>query len=180
MSTFTIEGGFKLSGSIEPQGAKNEALQIICATLLTDQNVRVENVPEISDVLRLIEILKNIGVEVERIKKGIFRFNAAQVNIDFLKSPEYAQQASNLRGSIMIIGPLLTRFGQGFIPTPGGDKIGRRRVDTHFIGLQKLGAIFEFDAEKHWYSDIIDWYNGNKEYDGSDGDTAQGRVLLRL
>jgi len=152
MSTFTIEGGFKLSGSIEPQGAKNEALQIICASLLTDRNVTVGNVPEISDVLRLIEILENIGVEVERIKKGVFRFNAAQVNIDFLKSPEYARQASSLRGSIMIIGPLLTRFGQGFIPTPGGDKIGRRRVDTHFIGLQKLGAVFQFDAEKLWYS----------------------------
>ncbi len=152
MSTFTIEGGFKLSGSIEPQGAKNEALQIICASLLTDRNVTVGNVPEISDVLRLIEIMENIGVEVERIKKGVFRFNAAQVNIDFLKSPEYARQASSLRGSIMIIGPLLTRFGQGFIPTPGGDKIGRRRVDTHFIGLQKLGAVFQFDAEKLWYS----------------------------
>ncbi len=152
MSTFTIEGGFKLSGSIEPQGAKNEALQIICATLLTDQNVTVENVPEISDVLKLIEILENIRVEVERIKKGVFRFNAAHVNIDFLKTPEYAEKASSLRGSIMIIGPLLTRFGLGFIPQPGGDKIGRRRVDTHFIGLQKLGAIFQFDAEKHWYS----------------------------
>lgn len=152
MSTFTIEGGFKLSGSLEPQGAKNEALQIICATLLTNRDVWVENVPEISDVLKLIEIVSNMGVEVEHVKKGVFRFNAAQVNIDFLKSPEYAQKAASLRGSIMIIGPLLARFGQGFIPQPGGDKIGRRRVDTHFIGLQKLGAIFQFDAEKQWYS----------------------------
>ena len=152
MSTFIIEGGNKLNGELEPQGAKNEALQILCATLLTNQNVVIENVPEISDVLKLIEILRNMGVEVDRIKKGIYNFNAANVNIEFLKSPEYAKKASSLRGSIMIIGPLLARFGQGFIPQPGGDKIGRRRVDTHFIGLQKLGATFKFDTEKLWYS----------------------------
>ena len=152
MSTFIIEGGNKLNGELEPQGAKNEALQILCATLLTNQNVLIENVPEISDVLKLIEILGNMGVEVDRIKKGTYNFNAANVNIDFLKSPEYAKKASSLRGSIMIIGPLLARFGQGFIPQPGGDKIGRRRVDTHFIGLQKLGATFKFDTEKLWYS----------------------------
>jgi UDP-N-acetylglucosamine 1-carboxyvinyltransferase len=152
MSAFTIEGGFRLNGELEPQGAKNEALQILCATLLTDQQVLVENVPEISDVLKLIEILGNLGVEVERVKKGTFLFNAAKINIDFLKSPEYAKKASSLRGSIMIIGPLLARFGRGFIPQPGGDKIGRRRVDTHFIGLQKLGANFKFDKVKQWYS----------------------------
>jgi UDP-N-acetylglucosamine 1-carboxyvinyltransferase len=152
MSTFTIEGGYSLKGELEPQGAKNEALQILCATLLTDQNVRIENVPEISDVLKLIEILGNMGVEVERIEKGTYRFNASKVNTDFLKSPEYAKKAASLRGSIMIIGPLLARFGQGFIPQPGGDKIGRRRVDTHFIGLQKLGASFQFDTAKQWYS----------------------------
>lgn len=152
MSTFTIEGGFRLNGELEPQGAKNEALQILCATLLTDQQVLVENVPEISDVLKLIEILGNLGVEIERLKKGTFLFNAAKINIDFLKSPEYAKKASSLRGSIMIIGPLLARFGKGFIPQPGGDKIGRRRVDTHFIGLQKLGATFKFDTVKQWYS----------------------------
>jgi UDP-N-acetylglucosamine 1-carboxyvinyltransferase len=152
MSTFKIEGGYRLSGSIEPQGAKNEALQIICATLLTDQDIFIENLPEISDVLKLIEILRDMGVEVERKEKGVFRLNASRVNVDFLKSPEYAQKAASLRGSIMIIGPLLARFGLGFIPQPGGDKIGRRRVDTHFIGLQKLGAIFEFDKEKKWYS----------------------------
>jgi UDP-N-acetylglucosamine 1-carboxyvinyltransferase len=151
MSTFIIEGGNKLKGELEPQGAKNEALQILCATLLTNQKVSIENVPEISDVLKLIEILGNMGVEVERLKKGTYSFNAANVNIDFLKSPEYAKKASSLRGSIMVIGPLLARFGQGFIPQPGGDKIGRRRVDTHFIGLQKLGATFTFDTEKQWY-----------------------------
>ena len=152
MSTFIIEGGNRLNGELEPQGAKNEALQILCATLLTDQNILIENVPEISDVLKLIEILGNMGVKVERIRKGMYSFNAANVNIDFLKSTEYAKKASSLRGSIMVIGPLLARFGQGFIPQPGGDKIGRRRVDTHFIGLQKLGATFEFDASKQWYS----------------------------
>jgi UDP-N-acetylglucosamine 1-carboxyvinyltransferase len=160
MSTFTIEGGFRLNGELEPQGAKNEALQILCATLLTNQSVLIENVPEISDVLKLIDILRNMGVEVERIAKGEFRFNAANVNIDFLKSAEYAKKASSLRGSIMIIGPLLARFGKGFIPQPGGDKIGRRRVDTHFIGLQKLGATFKFDTNKQWYSVTASKLNG--------------------
>lgn len=161
MSTFKIEGGFKLKGNIEPQGAKNEALQIICATLLSAQDVIIENIPEIRDVLKLIEILKGLGVEVERLKKGHFRFNASKVDIDFLKTEDYARQAAVLRGSIMIIGPLLSRFGQGFIPQPGGDKIGRRRVDTHFIGLQKLGAKFDFDAENKWYSVSADKLKGS-------------------
>lgn len=152
MSTFQIEGGYTLKGNLEPQGAKNEALQIICATLLTSENVFVDNIPEIRDVLKLIEILEKLGVVVERFQKGSYRFNATTINIDFLKSPEYASLASSLRGSIMIIGPLLARFGKGFIPQPGGDKIGRRRVDTHFIGFQKLGASFEFDATNHWFS----------------------------
>ncbi|WP_321371659.1 UDP-N-acetylglucosamine 1-carboxyvinyltransferase [uncultured Draconibacterium sp.] len=152
MSTFKIEGGYKLKGELEPQGAKNEALQIICATLLTAQKTTVENIPEIRDVLKLIEILKGLGVKVERLKKGHFSFDASQVDTNYLKSPAYVEQAAVLRGSIMIIGPLLARFGQGFIPQPGGDKIGRRRVDTHFIGLQKLGARFEFDRENKWFS----------------------------
>ncbi len=152
MSVFTIEGGYKLSGELEPQGAKNEALQIFCAVLLTDKDVLVENVPEIRDVLKIIEILSDLGVKIKRINKGSYRLNAGNINIDFLKSPEYAQKTASLRGSIMMIGPLLARFGRGFIPQPGGDKIGRRRVDTHFIGLQKLGAKFEFDSEKKWYS----------------------------
>lgn len=152
MSTFHIEGGNKLSGNLEPQGAKNEALQIICATLLTHEDVFVENIPEIRDVIKLIGILKSLGVEVDRLGKGNYRFNASKVNIDILKTPEYVREASSLRGSIMIIGPLLARFGKGFIPQPGGDKIGRRRVDTHFIGFKKLGAKFEFDAANHWFS----------------------------
>lgn len=152
MSTFIIEGGLKLAGELQPQGAKNEALQIICATLLTDQDVFVENIPEIRDVIKLIDILQGLGVEAERIRKGTFRFNAANIDIDYLKSAEYAKKAASLRGSIMVIGPLLARFGKGFIPQPGGDKIGRRRLDTHFIGLQKLGANFEYDPENHWYT----------------------------
>lgn len=152
MSTFVIEGGFKLAGEIVPQGAKNEALQIICATLLTDQDVQIENIPEIRDVLKLIDIVKDLGVDVERIKKGNYRFNAKNINVNFLKSDSYARQAASLRGSIMVVGPLLTRFGKAFIPQPGGDKIGRRKLDTHFIGLQKLGATFNYDSEKHWYS----------------------------
>ena len=152
MSTFKIEGGFSLKGEIEPQGAKNEALQVICAVLLTTEDVIIENVPEISDVLNLIEILEKMGVDTERLKKGSYRFNAAHVNIDFLKTPEYAKLAASLRGSIMIIGPMLARFGVGFIPQPGGDKIGRRRVDTHFIGFQKLGANFEFDEQNQCYA----------------------------
>jgi len=152
MSTFKIEGGYKLQGDLEPQGAKNEALQIICATLLSAEKTVIKNIPEIRDVLKLIEILKGLGVKVERKTKGHYIFDASNIDVDFLKSPEYAKQAGVLRGSIMIIGPLLARFGQGFIPQPGGDKIGRRRVDTHFIGLQKLGAEFQYDAENYWYS----------------------------
>ncbi len=152
MASFLVEGGTILSGSIEPQGAKNEALQILCATLLTDEEITVTNVPEITDVLKLIEILEGLGVNVERIRKGTYRFNASGIDIDYLKTDDYARQAASLRGSVMIIGPLLARFGQGFIPQPGGDKIGRRRIDTHFAGLQKLGATFLFDKENQWYS----------------------------
>lgn len=152
MATFLVEGGNPLKGTLEPQGAKNEALQVICATLLTCEDIIIDNIPEISDVLKLIEILKGLGVDIERHKKGRYRFNACAINIDYLKTPEYAQQAASLRGSVMIIGPLLARFGQGFIPQPGGDKIGRRRIDTHLSGLQKLGASFLFDAHNQWYS----------------------------
>lgn len=152
MATFLVEGGNPLKGTLEPQGAKNEALQVICAVLLTQNDVTIENVPEISDVLKLIEILKGLGVQVERVQKGTFRFNAAKVNISYLKTETYAKQAAGLRGSVMIIGPLLARFGQGFIPQPGGDKIGRRRMDTHFTGLQNLGASFYFDHLNKWYS----------------------------
>jgi UDP-N-acetylglucosamine 1-carboxyvinyltransferase len=151
MSVFEIEGGHKLKGEITPQGAKNEALQVICAVLLTSDEVIIENIPEIRDVLKLIDLLKSLGVQVERIERGKFSFQANEVNIGFLDSPEFKKQGSALRGSIMIVGPLLARFGKGYIPSPGGDKIGRRRLDTHFEGFINLGAKFEYLAEENFY-----------------------------
>jgi UDP-N-acetylglucosamine 1-carboxyvinyltransferase len=148
MATFIVEGGHSMKGDLHPQGAKNEALQVICATLLTEENVTIKNIPEIRDVLKLIDILKEIGVESFRIRKGEYTFNAKNVNPDFLKSERYYKLATGLRGSVMILGPMLARFGKGFIPQPGGDKIGRRRLDTHFIGFQKLGAEFIFNAHE--------------------------------
>ncbi len=151
MAYFEIEGGHSLKGEIVPQGAKNEALQVICAVLLTPEEVIIENIPEIRDVLKLIELLKNLGVKVNRIEKGKFSFQADAIDIDFLDSPEFKAQGAALRGSIMIVGPLLARFGKGYIPSPGGDKIGRRRLDTHFEGFIQLGAQFEFLAEQSFY-----------------------------
>lgn len=151
MSTFVIEGGNSLKGDLHPQGAKNEALQILCAVLLTEEPVLIKNIPEIRDVLHLIEILKVLGVETERIKKGEYRFCARNVDPGNMKTENYNKLASNLRGSVMILGPMLSRFGKGFIPQPGGDKIGRRRLDTHFLGFQKLGAEFNFDGQNKFY-----------------------------
>ncbi len=151
MAYFEIEGGHSLKGEIVPQGAKNEALQVICAVLLTPEEVIIDNIPEIRDVLKLIELLKNLGVKVNRIEKGKYSFKADAVDIDFLDSPEFKAQGAALRGSIMIVGPLLARFGKGYIPSPGGDKIGRRRLDTHFEGFIQLGAQFEFLAEQSFY-----------------------------
>jgi UDP-N-acetylglucosamine 1-carboxyvinyltransferase len=147
MARFIIEGGNSLAGALTPQGAKNEALQVICATLLTAEKVTLSNIPEISDVLKLIDILKHMGVTVERLGKGTYTFCADKVDVDILTSPSFFQQAGTLRGSIMIIGPMLSRFGRGTIPQPGGDKIGRRRLDTHFRGFESLGAMFIFDAK---------------------------------
>jgi len=152
MATFHIEGGRKLQGTLEPQGAKNEALQVICAVLLSPDKITISNIPEIRDVLKLIELLSDLGVKTERISKGVFSFQADDINMDYLKSEQFARQAISLRGSIMIVGPLLARFGYALIPQPGGDKIGRRRLDTHFVGLQKLGASFNFDSENHFYA----------------------------
>ena len=152
MATFKIEGGKQLSGDLFPQGAKNEALQVICAVLLTSSKVRISNIPEIQDVIRLIEILTELGVKTERVSKGNYTFQADQIKLDYLKTELFARKASSLRGSIMILGPLLTRFGIGYIPQPGGDKIGRRRLDTHFTGLQKLGATFTYNPDQHFYS----------------------------
>ena len=152
MGSFQIEGGHKLSGSITPQGAKNEALQILCAVLLTPEVVNIHNIPDIIDVNKLIQLLKNFGVKVEKIAKGSFRFQADTIDLDYLSSEQFKVDGKGLRGSIMLVGPLLARFGKGSIPRPGGDKIGRRRLDTHFEGLIKLGAKFNYNREDYFYS----------------------------
>ncbi|MFM7766950.1 MAG: UDP-N-acetylglucosamine 1-carboxyvinyltransferase [Bacteroidota bacterium] len=150
-NSFEVQGGCKLSGEITPQGAKNEALQIISAVLLTDQQVTLSNVPDIRDVNKLIDLLASLGVKVDRKGNGVVVMQADQVNMDYLETAEFAKQAAALRGSIMIVGPLLARFGKACIPKPGGDKIGRRRLDTHFIGFMNLGAQFDFDGKEEFY-----------------------------
>lgn len=152
MAVFEVEGGTVLHGEITPQGAKNEALQILCATLLTPERVTVHNVPAIVDVLQLIELLEKMGVVVTHPAEDTYTFEAREIDFDYLQSDDYRKRAARLRGSVMIIGPLLARFGEGYIPKPGGDKIGRRRLDTHFIGFQKLGAKFNFDTGTNFYS----------------------------
>jgi UDP-N-acetylglucosamine 1-carboxyvinyltransferase len=152
MSAFEIVGGNKLKGTVIPQGAKNEALQVICAVLLTAEKVDMSNIPEIVDVLKLIDLLKDMGVKVEKLGKGHYTFQADNVDMEFLKTADYKKKAAALRGSIMVVGPLLARYGKGYIPKPGGDKIGRRRLDTHFLGFQSLGATFNYDAGDSFYS----------------------------
>lgn len=152
MGSFVIEGGNQLQGTIIPQGAKNEALQILCAVLLTDEPVEINNIPDIIDVNKLIQLLKNLGVKVTALKKGSFRFHADAIDLNYLSSDAFKEEGKGLRGSIMLVGPLLTRFGQGSIPRPGGDKIGRRRLDTHFEGLILLGAKFEYQKEDRFYA----------------------------
>jgi len=151
MGTFQIEGGHALSGTIQPQGAKNEALQILCAVLLTPEKVIINNIPDILDVNKLITLLKNLGVKVEKLKKGSYSFQSDAINFDYLESEAFKKDGSGLRGSIMIVGPLLGRFGKGYIPRPGGDKIGRRRLDTHFEGFVNLGAKFRYNKEERFY-----------------------------
>ncbi len=151
MASFIIEGGHRLQGSITPQGAKNEVLQEICATLLTDEEVTIENIPDIADVNNLIQQLMNMGVAVSKNGPGSYTFQARNINLDYLESDEYIEGCARLRGSVMFIGPLLARFGRATLSTPGGDKIGRRRVDTHLLGLQKLGATFHQIEEKGIY-----------------------------
>jgi UDP-N-acetylglucosamine 1-carboxyvinyltransferase len=151
MGTFQIEGGHKLHGEITPQGAKNEALQILCAVLLTPEEVTIHNIPDILDVNKLITLLSDLGVKVEKLGKGSYSFMADEVNMEYLLSDQFKQDGRGLRGSIMLVGPLLARFGKGYIPKPGGDKIGRRRLDTHFEGFIKLGATFRYNKEEHFY-----------------------------
>ncbi len=151
MSSFVIEGGHKLSGTIVPQGAKNEALEIICATLLTSEKVTIYNVPNILDVNNLIQLLREMQVKVEHPKEGIYTFQADNVDLEYLQTDEFLKKSASLRGSVMLVGPLVARFGKALMPKPGGDKIGRRRLDTHFIGIQKLGAEFCYHPEKQLY-----------------------------
>lgn len=151
MGTFKIEGGAKLSGEITPQGAKNEALQILCAVLLTDQPVTIHNIPNIIDVNKLIKLLENLGVNIRKLGTSSYAFRADNLNLDYLQSEQFKEDGRGLRGSIMIVGPLLARFGKGYIPKPGGDKIGRRRLDTHFEGFIKLGAQFRYNKEEYFY-----------------------------
>ncbi|MEP7167834.1 MAG: UDP-N-acetylglucosamine 1-carboxyvinyltransferase [Bacteroidota bacterium] len=150
-NSFEIRGPVRLKGEIIPQGAKNEALQIICAVLLTSEKITISNIPDIRDVNKLIELLQSMGVQTSKAGEGTYEFQADKVNLGYLETPEFAKQAAALRGSIMIVGPLLARFGKASIPRPGGDKIGRRRLDTHFIGFMSLGAKFDFDTEDNFY-----------------------------
>jgi UDP-N-acetylglucosamine 1-carboxyvinyltransferase len=152
MASFEIYGGKKLKGELTPQGAKNEALQILCAVLITPEKVTISNIPDIVDVNKLIGLLQAMGVKVEKVEKGTYVFQAKEIDLDYMETEDFKTRASSLRGSIMIVGPLLARYGRGFIPKPGGDKIGRRRLDTHFEGFALLGAKFNYDAGEYFYS----------------------------
>ena len=161
MASFVIEGGHRLSGDIHPQGAKNEVLQIICATLLTAEEVTVNNIPDILDVNNLIQLLREMGVTVA--KKGIdsYSFKAENVDLAYLESDDFLKKCSSLRGSVMLIGPMVARFGKALISKPGGDKIGRRRLDTHFVGIQNLGADFRYDEGRGIYEITADRLQGS-------------------
>lgn len=152
MDTFIVEGGHKLRGELTPQGAKNEALEVICAPILTTERVVISNIPAIKDVLMLIELMKGLGVKVERLAEDTWAFQAEELDIEYIQSTEFATRAGKLRGSVLLVGPLLARYGRALLPKPGGDKIGRRRLDTHFLGFEKLGAEFHFDERTYVYT----------------------------
>lgn len=160
MATFEIKGGCQLKGELHPQGAKNEALQVLCCVLLTPEKVIIDNIPKIRDVLFLIDLLGQIGVTVEQLEDHKYSFEAKDIDFDYLRSAKFKEQGARLRGSIMIVGPMLTRFGKGLIPTPGGDKIGRRRLDTHFTGFENLGATFTYDRKENFYKVEADRLQG--------------------
>ena len=160
MKSFKIEGGHQLKGSIQPQGAKNEALQILCAVLLTPEKITIHNIPNIIDVNKLIRLLEKLGVRVAQLSESTYTFQADALNLEYLESAEFKVDGAGLRGSIMIVGPMLTRFGKGYIPKPGGDKIGRRRLDTHFEGFIKLGAKFRYNKEDYFYGVEADQLRG--------------------
>lgn len=160
MAIFEVTGGKRLKGEIIPQGAKNEALQIVCAVLLTSEKVTISNIPDIIDIIKLIDLLKDLGVKVEKTGHEEYTFQADEVKVDYLVSPEFKKKGGGLRGSVMIIGPMLARFGRAYMPKPGGDKIGRRRMDTHFIGFENLGAKFEYDNENENFKVTADKLKG--------------------
>ncbi len=160
MSTFVVEGGHRMCGEIVPQGAKNEALEILCATLLTGDEVKINNLPDILDVNNLISLLKDMGVSVTRTGETSYTFQAKDINLAYLETPEFCKKMSSLRGSVMIIGPLLARYGYAILPKPGGDKIGRRRLDTHFLGIMRLGATFEYISDRRLYEIKADRLHG--------------------
>jgi len=160
MAVFRIEGGYSLQGEVTPQGAKNEALQVLCAVLLTQEKVTIHNIPDILDVNKLIALLKNLGVKIEKLNTNSYSFQAERVDVNYLESDSFKKDGSSLRGSIMIVGPLLARFKKGYIPKPGGDKIGRRRLDTHFEGFIKLGAKFRYNEQEAFYGVEADSLNG--------------------
>ena len=160
MSSFIIEGNCKLNGEIVPQGAKNEALEVICAVLLTAEKVIIHNVPDILDVNNLIQLLRDMRVKVERLGIDSYSFQADDVDLDYLNTEDFLRKSGSLRGSVMIVGPLVARFGKALIPKPGGDKIGRRRLDTHFVGIQRLGADFNYDATRQVYEIKADKLKG--------------------
>ncbi|MBN2755815.1 MAG: UDP-N-acetylglucosamine 1-carboxyvinyltransferase [Bacteroidales bacterium] len=178
MSSFRVVGGNKLKGELVPQGAKNEVLQIICATLLTKEKVIVKNVPEIDDVINLISIIKGLGVLVEKISESTFSFEAKEVNFEFLKSEEFKAKGAKIRGSVMILGPLLGRFGKAFVPKPGGDKIGRRRIDTHLQGFEDLGAKFEYDEKNSSYILTADKLKGTYMLLDESSVTGTANILM--
>ncbi len=178
MSIFKIEGGHRLNGEIVPQGAKNEALQIICATLLTASKITISNIPDIRDVNQLIFILGELGVKIEKLDRNTYTFQADEINLKYLESLEFKKDGSSLRGSIMIVGPLLTRFGKGYIPRPGGDKIGRRRLDTHFEGFIKLGAKFRYNREESFYGVEADELHGTEMLLDEASVTGTANILM--
>ena len=178
MGSFKIEGGNKLSGSIVPQGAKNEALQILCALLLTADKVTIDNLPDIIDVNKLVSLLKNLGVLIKKLEKGKYEFQASNIDIDYLESDQFKVDGKGLRGSIMLVGPLLGRFGTGSIPRPGGDKIGRRRLDTHFEGFIKLGAKFNYNKEDYFYTVSADNLRGAEMLLDEPSVTGTANILM--
>ena len=178
MASFKIEGGHKLSGIITPQGAKNEALQIVCAVLLTPEKVVIDNIPDILDVNKLIFILGELGVKIEKLGPNSYSFQADEINLKYLESSEFRKDGSSLRGSIMIVGPLLARFGKGYIPRPGGDKIGRRRLDTHFEGFIRLGAKFRYNREEYFYGVEADELYGTEMLLDEASVTGTANILM--